>query len=322
MTSKPRVCVAIEPDLIAVATGEAPPPAAERVEDHVAQCRSCRDDFERYRAIDVAVGSLRATAPPPDDIEAARQRLIARLADLKTRIVSYRAFESPLGRILIGSSEHGVALVEYLGDGGVAGSRLFRMTGVEPHEDGAELERLGRELLDYLAGRRTRLDWALDLRAARSDFERAVLEAAAAVPYGAVESYRGIAGDLGKPEAVRAVAQALRHNPLPIVVPCHRIIGTSGTLTGYSGDKVGLKQRLLAVEGIQAIGARSDSRVARNTLYHYDRNDQHEYCLPTCGDIARRPIGPVTLLASRELAGALGLVPCTACRPDLHPLAA
>src|SRR4030095_9288187 len=159
-----------------------------------------------------------------------------------------------------------------------------------------------RELLEYLRGDRTRLEWALDLRLARSDFHRSVLRATAAIPYGAVTSYAGIAAEIGKPTATRVVAQALRWNPLPIVVPCHRIIGTSGTLTGYSGDKVGLKQRLLAVEGIQAIGARSDSRVARNTLYHYDRNDQHEYCLPTCGDIARRPIGPVTLLGSRELA--------------------
>src|SRR4029434_10845086 len=105
-----------------------------------------------------------------------------------------------------------------------------------------------------------------------------------ATPYAPDTPDAALAAEIAKPAATRAVAQALRWNPLPIVVPCHRIIGTSGTLTGYSGDKVGLKRRLLAVEGIQAIGARSDSRVARNTLYHYDRNDQHEYCLPTCGD--------------------------------------
>jgi methylated-DNA-[protein]-cysteine S-methyltransferase len=317
MTSKPRVCVAIEPDLIAVATGEAAPPGVERVEAHVAQCRSCRDDFERYRAIDVAVGSLRATTPSAGDVETARQRLMARLADLKPRIVGYRVFESPLGPILIGSSEHGVALVEYLGHGGVAGSRLFRMAGVDPHEDGAEIERLGRELLDYLGGRRTRLDWPLDLRAARSDFERAVLEATAAVPYGAVESYRGIAGELGKPEAVRAVAQALRHNPLPIVVPCHRIIGSGGDLVGYAGNRVGLKEQLLSVEGVPTLHERTP-RIARRALYHYEPNPSREYCLPTCGDIARRPIG--MLFTSRAQAEAKGLFPCSACQPDLHPL--
>jgi methylated-DNA-[protein]-cysteine S-methyltransferase len=317
MTSKPKVCVAIEPDLIAAATGEATPPAVERVDAHVAACPTCRDDFAHYRAIDVAVGALRSTAPPAGDAEAARRRLVARLADLRTRLVSYRVFPSPLGPILIARSEHGVALVEYLGRDGAAGSRLFRMAGVEPQEDGADLGRLHGELLEYLAGERRRLDWPLDLRAARSDFERAVLQATAAVPYGAVASYSGIAGDLGKPRAVRAVAQALRHNPLPIVVPCHRIVGSGGDLVGYAGSRVGLKEQLLAVEGVPTLPGHR-ARLARRSLYHYEPSPSREYCLPTCGDIAQRPIG--MLFASREQAEATGLVPCTSCHPELHPL--
>ena len=323
MTRKPNVCLEIEPDLVAAATGDAEPGASRRVEHHIDSCDACRREFHRYREIEGVVGVLRRGPAAADSVARAREGLESRLADLRSRLVSYRVFPSPLGHILIARSEHGVSLVEYLHGGtDLSMSRLSRVGGVEAQEDGAEIEALYRELLEYLRGDRTRLEWPLDLRLARSDFHRAVLRATAAIPYGAVTSYAGIAAEIGKPAATRAVAQALRWNPLPIVVPCHRIIGTSGALTGYSGDKVGLKQQLLAVEGIQAIGKRSDSRVARNTLYHYDRNDQHEYCLPTCGDIARRPIGPVTLLASRELAGALGLVPCSACRPDLHPLAA
>src|SRR5262249_45488965 len=267
------------------------------------------------------VGTLRRTPSEAESLTRARQGLESRLADLRSRLVSYRVFPSPLGRILIARSEHGVSLVEYL-DGDLRTSRLSRIGGVELQEDGAEIETLYRELMEYLRGDRTRLEWPPDLRLARSDFPRRVLRATTAIPYGAVTSYAGIAAEIGRPTAIRAVAQALRWNPLPIVVPCHRIIGTSGALTGYSGDKIGLKRELLAVEGVQAVGTRSDSRVARNTLYHYERNDQHESCLPTCGGIARRPIGAVTLLASRELAGAMGLVPCSACRPDLHPLAA
>ena len=323
MKRKPQVCVEIEPDLVAAATGDAEPGAALRVEQHIDSCGACRGEYDRYREIEGVVGALRGAPAAAESVARARQGLESRLADLKSRLVSYRVFSSPLGRILIARSEHGVSLVEYL-DGGVdlSTSRLRRIAGVELQEDGAEIETLYRELMEYLRGDRTRLEWPLDLRLARSDFHRSVLRATAAIPYGAVTSYAGIAAEIGKPAATRAVAQALRWNPLPIVVPCHRIIGTSGALTGYSGNKVGLKQQLLAVEGIQAVGTRNDSRVARNMLYHYDRNDQHEYCLPTCGDIARRPIGPVTLLASRELAGAMGLVPCSACRPDLHPLAA
>ncbi len=322
MTRKPSMCLEIEPDLVAAATGDAESGAARRVERHIDTCGPCRREFDRYREIDGAVGVLRR-APEVSGEARAREGLASRLAGLRSRLVSYRVFPSPLGHILIARSEHGVSLVEYLHRGtDLKASRLSRVAGVELQEDGAEVETLHRELLEYLRGDRTRLEWPLDLRLARSDFHRAVLRATATIPYGAVTSYAGIAAEIGKPAATRAVAQALRWNPLPIVVPCHRIIGASGALTGYSGDRVGLKRELLAVEGIQAKGKRSDSRVARDTLYHYEANDQHEYCLPTCGDIARRPIGRVTLLASRELAGSLGLVPCTSCRPDLHPLAA
>ena len=317
-SQKPQSCIQIEPDLIAAATGEATGGAEDSVQAHVATCRSCRDDFTRYRAVDAVVGTLRGETPPAADADAARQRLVARLADLKSRLVSYKVFPSPLGPILIAASEHGVALVEYL-RGGASDSRLFRMGDVDTQEGGGALERLHGELLDYLAGRRTRLEWPLDLRFARSDFERAVLQATAAVPYGAVSSYTGIAGDVGKPSAMRAVAQALRHNPLPIVVPCHRIVGVGGDLVGYAGNRLGLKEQLLAVEGVPTVsGARS--RIAREAMYHYDPNPDRQYCVPTCGSIFTRPLGQVKLFASRELAETIGLSPCVDCRPDLHPL--
>jgi methylated-DNA-[protein]-cysteine S-methyltransferase len=316
MTSKPKVCVAIEPDLIAAATGEAARPAVERVQVHVAECRGCRQDFARYRAIEGAVGALRSTPPPAGDADAARARLLARLADLRTRLLTFGVFPSPLGPILLARTEHGVSLVEYLDRDDAGASRLLGGAGVETRQDGTALEAFHRELLDFLGGRRTRLDWPLDMRLARSDFERAVLEATAAVPYGAVSSYTGIARDIGRPEAVRAVAQALRHNPVPIVVPCHRIVGLHGDLVGYAGHRTGLKQRLLAVEGVPT----DHARVARRAMYHYDPNPDRQYCLPTCGDIARRPLGMVRLFARRELAENVGLSPCADCRPDLHPL--
>jgi methylated-DNA-[protein]-cysteine S-methyltransferase len=321
MSDKPNVCVQIEPDLIAAATGEAAPAAAERVHVHVAGCAACRQDFARYRAVDAVVGALRGEAAPAADAEAARRRLVARLADLKSKLVGYRVFASPLGPILLAASEHGVALVEYLGRAGVRGSRLFRAAGVEAEEDGAGLASLERELLDFLGGRRTRLEWPLDLRFARSDFERDVLRATAAVPYGAVSSYTGIAGDIGRPEAVRAVAQALRHNPVPIVIPCHRIVGLHGDLVGYAGHRVGLKERLLTVEGVPTDHTHA-GRIARAAMYHYDPNPDRQYCLPTCGDILRRPLGRVRLFARRDLAETTGLAPCVDCRPDLHPLSA
>jgi methylated-DNA-[protein]-cysteine S-methyltransferase len=320
MTPKSSVCRDIERDLVAAATGEAEAAVDRRVQQHVARCERCRDEFGQYRAVERAVTTLRTSGHADASADAARLRLVARLADLRTRLVTYGVFPSPLGPILIGRSEHGVSLIEYLDRGGVAGSRLARESGLEVEENAGDLERLYRELLDYLEGRRTHLSWPLDLRLARSDFHREVLRATAAVPYGSVTSYLGIAGAIGQPSAVRAVAQALRHNPIPIVVPCHRIIGAGGDLTGYAGSRLELKEQLLAVEGVRTERVSEVSRIARQALYHYEANDAHEYCVPSCGSIARRPIGRVTLIASRERAGALGLVPCATCRPDLHPL--
>jgi methylated-DNA-[protein]-cysteine S-methyltransferase len=317
MTSKPSTCVAIEPDLIAAATGEAVPSAAGRVDAHIAQCASCRNDYAHYRAVETVVGDLRMSMAPADAADA-RRRLIERLSDLRSRLVHYRVAPSPLGPILIGVTEQGVSLVEYLGRGGAPGSRLFRETGVEAVEGGAELERLHRELHEFIEGRRTHLDWSLDLRSARSEFQRQVMQATVAVPYGAVASYAGIARELGRPAAVRAVAQALRHNPLPIVVPCHRIIGSTGKLVGYAGNKIGLKEQLLGVEGVP-VNTRA-ARIEREAMYHYDPNPDHQYCLPTCGSILRRPLAQVRLFAHREQAAASGLEPCVDCRPDLHPL--
>jgi len=117
------------------------------------------------------------------------------------------------------------------------------------------------------------------------------------------------------------VAQALRWNPLPIVIPCHRVIGSSGALVGYAGRKVALKQRLLAIEGVRAVPARGDFRVPREAMYALHVGES-EYCLPICGSLASRPLSELVLFGSRERAEAAGFAPCTSCRPDLHPLSA
>jgi methylated-DNA-[protein]-cysteine S-methyltransferase len=313
------VCVQIEDDLLAAATGEAKPGAAERVERHLATCSSCRQEFQEYRAVDGAVTTLREE-PLPDGHAQARERLETRLADLRRRLLAYRIFPSPLGRILIARSELGISLVEYLDRGtSLRASRLSHTPGVELIKGGGEFEGIYRELMEYLHGRRKQLEWPLDLRLARSDFHRTVLRATAAVPYGAVTPYAGIAQEVGKASAVRAVAQALRWNPLPIVIPCHRVIGTSGALTGYAGHKVGLKQKLLSLEGIPTTRKAGVLGISPQTMYLLYPGDR-EYCIPTCPSIAKHPHAPFTRFASREVAEAAGLAPCTTCRPDLHPI--
>ena len=126
--------------------------------------------------------------------------------------------------------------------------------------------------------------------------------------------------DIGAPSATRAVAQALRWNPVPIAIPCHRVIGGSGDLTGYAGNKVGLKQRLLALEGVPVTGRRA-LQIKRPAMYVRHQAGT-EYCVPSCGGLEAMSMVELTLFGSRDRAEAAGLLPCSSCRPDLHPLEA
>lgn len=322
MSKKPDPCRQIEEDLLAAAIGEASEEARRRVERHVALCRPCRSEYEAYRDLDRAVSDLRDEAPPDVPLAGARDRLEARLADLRSRMLAYRIFPSPLGRVLIARSELGVAGIEYLHHRKtLRASRLLRVPIPEAEwiQEGADLESVYRDLLQYLEGRLRRLDWPLDLRLVRSDFHRSVLEAARAIPFGAVMSYAGLARQIGKPSAPRAVGQALRSNPLPIVIPCHRVVGASGSLTGYAGDKLVLKERLLTLEGVP-VTRQAGAPSIRSRAMYAAYPGIGAYCLPTCPFLDEAPPAPVTRFASREDAERAGMVPCGICRPDLHPL--
>ncbi len=320
MIKKPAVCVEIEEDLLAAAVGEAGPSAAERVDRHLAICAPCRREFEEYRAVDGMVGALQSVPVAHERVAEAQAHLESRLADLRSRMLHYHIFPSPLGHILIARSELGISLVEYLEHGkSLKDSQLFKRRDVDVVKGGEDLETTSQELLEYLEGRRKRLDWPLDLRLVGSDFHRAVLAATAAIPYGAVIPYAGIAQELGKARATRAVAQALRRNPLPIVIPCHRVIGTSGDLTGYAGNKITLKQKLLSIEGVPIAKHGHGLSIAPQTMYALYPGER-EYCLPTCPSFERQRPAPLTRFATRADAEAAGFAPCTLCRPDLHPL--
>jgi methylated-DNA-[protein]-cysteine S-methyltransferase len=292
-----------------------------RLPRHVDECARCRRALEEYRAIERAAASLRDRRVPAGPIAESRSALEARLTELSSRLVSYRVFASPLGRILIGRSERGVSLVEYLFSGRTGGSVRARFPQREFLEDGDEIEPLWADLRAYFEGRAASFDWPLDLGLVRSDFWKEVLRATLAIPYGAVQSYAKLAGDVGRPQAARAVAQALRWNPLPIVIPCHRVIGSSGSLTGYAGNKIHMKERLLNLEGVPTRKFHGEVRIARESMYVSRR--LVSYCLPTCKS-ALRPssAGAATFFGSRERAEAAGLVPCEICRPDLHPIGA
>jgi O-6-methylguanine DNA methyltransferase len=315
----PTVCSRIEPDLAAVAAREADQATARRVGDHVSGCRSCRERLDAYERVERQTAALRERPAEASLVEAARGRLEEGLADLRSRFARYAVFPSPLGDVLVARSEIGVVWVEYLSGRRGSSVSMLEEQGLEPIEDRAGLAAIGKTLGVYLAGGSRQLEWPVDLRLVRTPFQRSVLEATAAVPYGAVVSYKRIAQEIGRPEAVRAVAQALRHNPVALAIPCHRVIGTEGDLVGYAGGKTSLKEKLLTIEGVPVGHERKEHRVESRSMYVLAPHD-NEYCLPSCPSLAKWPRGIPTMFGSRERAEAAGNRPCETCRPDLHPL--
>jgi len=114
----------------------------------------------------------------------------------------------------------------------------------------ARLDDVRRELDEYFEGRRRDFDLPIDLALVRGDFARRLLEATARIPFGSTASYRDMAEAAGNVRAVRAAGNALGANPIPIVVPCHRVLRTGGALGGYTGG-LDRKRRLLALESGQ-----------------------------------------------------------------------
>lgn len=319
--SKRRVaCRSIERLLIAVSLGEAASSDVVRVDLHVGRCDRCRTMFQQYRAVDTIVDAIRQDTSPSPLLASARQSLEARLADLRARRLSYGLLRSPLGPILVASSSNGVSLVEHLPRSTVKASRLRDRIGVMATENLRAVAPLLRQLAGYLSGQRSHLEWKLDFSFVQSAFHRRVLEATAELPYGAVTSYAAIARHVGSPTAARAVGQALRHNPLPIAIPCHRVTRATGLLGGYTG-KVTVKRRLLSLEGIPLRRVGGGYRIDGDSMYARAPGDE-TYCLPTCPSLIDVEAGQAILFASRETAEAAGLRPCITCRPDLYPLAA
>ena len=159
------------------------------------------------------------------------------------------SYATPLGRMTALLSEQGLCLLGF--DPGT--KRLARERAqveeargpVRRHGGTAVAAQLGRELAAYFAGRRRRFDVPLDLVGTR--FQIAVRRALLAVPYGETISYAALALRVGRPDAVRAVGAAIGQNKIYLIVPCHRAIGSDGSLTGY-GAGLARKRRLLALE--------------------------------------------------------------------------
>jgi O-6-methylguanine DNA methyltransferase len=170
-------------------------------------------------------------------------------------IVHTAETDTPIGRCRVASTGQGLAYVELPhASGRGLGGWLRRCAGSADVVQAFAPNRVAiGQLLEFLEGKRTEFDLALDLRG--TPFQRAVWAVLLEIPYGETRSYRQIAQEVGRPNAVRAVGAANAANPVSLVVPCHRVIGADGRLTGYGGG-TDVKARLLAMEGSRRVEGR------------------------------------------------------------------
>ncbi len=186
-----------------------------------------------------------ADGPTPADWQRARQGLTA----LAAAAYYDRLPSSPVGPLWIAVTDKGLAAVAFGGDEATFREEVARRTRLRMVRSAAQTAAARRQLGEYLNGRRTSFTLDVDLRHV-TPFQRSVLQAARSVPRGQVVTYGQIGQRIGRPRAARAVGQALGSNPIPIVVPCHRVLASDGSLGGYSGrGGIRTKRRLLLLEG-------------------------------------------------------------------------
>jgi methylated-DNA-[protein]-cysteine S-methyltransferase len=175
------------------------------------------------------------------------ERFRAAAAEAGLLDAAYDLTQTPIGTLLVGATENGLCRISFRADPEAARDELARAFGPRVLRASRPLDRVRLELDEYFEGRRHEFDLALDLRAI-PDFHVAVLRELARVPYGTTTTYGALARRVGRPQAARAVGTVMNRNRIPIVLPCHRVVGANGSLVGYAGG-LDVKERLLRLEG-------------------------------------------------------------------------
>jgi methylated-DNA-[protein]-cysteine S-methyltransferase len=161
--------------------------------------------------------------------------------------VAYDLVDSPVGNLFVAATERGLCRISFDAEPEQELDRLAQAFGVRVLRSPKPIDPARRELDEYFGGKRRQFDLPVDV-ALLADFNQRVLRELARVPYGEVVTYGELAARAARPRAARAVGSVMNRNPLPIVLPCHRVIGANGKLVGYAGG-LERKEALLRLEG-------------------------------------------------------------------------
>jgi methylated-DNA-[protein]-cysteine S-methyltransferase len=161
---------------------------------------------------------------------------------------AYDIVESAIGPLVVAATDEGVLWISFDPDPAASLERITRAAGPRVLRSTGPIDPVRRELDEYFDGKRRAFDLGVDLRG-QAPYTVRVLQELAQVPFGETTTYAELAGRAGNPKAARAVGMVMNRNPIPIVLPCHRIVGSNGSLTGYAGG-LDVKERLLRLEGV------------------------------------------------------------------------
>jgi methylated-DNA-[protein]-cysteine S-methyltransferase len=252
----------------------------------------------------------------PDDaaveaaLRAVRPKLARTLGRVRRPLARVGIIDSPVGRLLVAESARGLLAVQFLDVPDAPDALAGLKEGYDLVEDAEAAARIGREIERYLGGDMHALDRPVDLSLVRSDFQRrALMRLRRAVPPGAVITYQGLAAAVGAPSGQRAIGNTMATNPVPLYVPCHRVIRSDGTIGNYGGG-VARKIRLLRAEGFSVS---QDHRLPAGSVMGHLVT--HIFCRPQCHAAMRADRAKSVIFADSSRARSAGLRACKLCHP-------
>ena len=248
------------------------------------------------RALDAMIGRTRPRI--------ARAMKLIRRPQARVGVISSR-----LGRLLIAESDRGLALIHFLSMDGAERTLARLRKKFDLIENEASARRVGAEIDSVLEGDFRAMAHPVDLSLVESDFQRRTYASLRKVPPGAVITYHGLAAAVGRPDSQRAVGNTMASNPVPIFVPCHRVIRSDGTIGNYGGG-VDNKIKLLRAEGFE-VGR--DLRMPSRAVIGHRRTGI--FCRPGCSAARRADPAEMLIFANAACAGHAGLRACKLCKP-------
>ena len=268
-----------------------------------------------FMKIEKIIGSL-GREFEEDGIDAllrrSRSRVDHALKQVRRPDAAVGIVKSPLGDLLVATTGRGIVLNHYLLDGDDLAVTIAKLRlELDLVDDPRTVHEVGAEIRRYLAGEAKALRQKVDFTLVASAFQKKVLHKLQEVPRGAVVSYQALGAAAGAPKGARAVGNAMHNNPVPIYVPCHRVIASGGRIGGYGGG-IPRKLQLLRSEGF----ALADAAVRLPDNVIWGHKGTKIYCRGTCRTAARVDGARILFFADAREARQAGMRPCKICLPD------